>query len=82
LPSEKCDFWCKKVGGPFPLSPTLTIIARSPGTRKYLGNNSPKTWEKDVEKNNIPTIYVKYNYPCVIRYSPYTRRRSPDKHTI
>jgi hypothetical protein len=35
-----------------------------------------------MEKNGIPTVYVKYNYPCAIEYSPYTRKRSLDKHTI
>jgi hypothetical protein len=59
-----------------------TKFLRSPRTRRRLGNSSPRTREKGVEKNNIPTVHVKYNYPYATGYSPYTRRRSPDKHTI
>jgi hypothetical protein len=59
-----------------------TTAARSPGTRRRLGNNSPKTREKDIEKNSIPIVYGKYNYPCVTGHSLYTRKRSPDEHTI
>jgi hypothetical protein len=37
---------------------------------------------KGVEKNNISIVYGEYNYSCVTRYSPYTRRYSPNKYTI
>jgi hypothetical protein len=52
------------------------------GTRRYLGNNNSRTQKKNIKKNNIFIIYSKHNYPCVTRYSPYTRRHSPNKHTI
>jgi hypothetical protein len=35
-----------------------------------------------MEKNGIPIVHSKYNYSCVTGYSPYTGRRSPNKHTI
>jgi hypothetical protein len=59
-----------------------TIVTRSPGTRRRLGNNSLRIWEKGIEKNSISTVYSKYNYPCAIGYNPYIRRRFPNKHTI
>jgi hypothetical protein len=59
-----------------------TIVTRSTGTRRYLGNNSPKIRKKDIKKNNIPTIHSKYNYPYIIGYSSYTRRYPPNKHII
>jgi hypothetical protein len=59
-----------------------TTTTRSPRTGRYLGNNSPRIREKDIKKNNIPTVYGKYNCPYATGHSPYTRRRSPNKHTI
>jgi hypothetical protein len=35
-----------------------------------------------MEKNNTPTVHSKHNYPSTTGYSPYTRKRSPDKYTI
>jgi hypothetical protein len=35
-----------------------------------------------MEKNSISIIHGKYNYSYVIRHSPYTRKYSPNKHTI
>jgi hypothetical protein len=58
------------------------IVTRSPKTRRHLGNNSLKTRKKGIEKKNIPIVYSKYNCSCVIGYSLYTRKRSPNKYII
>jgi hypothetical protein len=62
--------------------PGGTTVTRPPGARRRLGNNSLRTWEKGIEKNNIPTVYSKYNCPSITGYNPYTRRRSPNKYII
>jgi hypothetical protein len=35
-----------------------------------------------MEENSVPIVYSKHSYPCLIGYSPYTRRYSPNKHII
>jgi hypothetical protein len=59
-----------------------TIITRSPGTRKYLGNSSLRTWEKNIKEDNVSIIRGNHSGLCLTGYTPFPGRCPPGKYII
>jgi hypothetical protein len=59
-----------------------TKFLRYPRTRRYLGNNRTRVWNKSIEENNISPIPNQLGYLCLVIYPCPTCRYAPGKYAL
>jgi hypothetical protein len=59
-----------------------TKFFRYPGTRRYLGNNKTKIWDKNIKENNISSISNQLGYLYLAIYPYPTCRYAPGKYAL